>query len=134
MSSEVSMRRSPGLRALAGVTAAAVTFVLGLPASAASDVDRRGSCTRASDWRLKADLDDGRIRVEAEVDSPRRGQVWKWRILHDGYVSARGKARTAGGGSFRIERSLVDADGRDSVGWRAVNQRTGERCKGGLSI
>jgi hypothetical protein len=124
----------PAPRASAVGIALGVGIVLSTPLVAEADVDRRGSCVRSSDWRLKASPDDGRIEVRAEVDSPRRGQVWRWRILHDGYTSAKGKARTRGGGSFRVERTMVDARGRDRIGWRAVNQKTGERCKGGLAI
>ena len=56
------------------------------------DVIRRGSCSGTADWKLKASPEDGRIEVEAEVDTNRNGQVWRWRLVHNGTVSARGRA------------------------------------------
>ena len=98
------------------------------------DVIRRGSCSGASDWKLKASPEDGRIEVEGEVDTNVNGQNWRWRILHDGDVTARGTATTVGpSGSFDVERRVVNSPGADSIGWRAVNPATGERCSGHLS-
>ena len=119
--------------------AAAVATVVGLtmatvPAVANDDdVIRRGSCSRAADWKLKASPEDSRIEVEGEVDSNRRGQTWRWRILHDGEVSARGTKTTRGpSGSFEVRRLLVDFRGDDVIGWRARNPNTGEVCRGRL--
>ena len=93
----------------------------------------RGHCTARSEWRLKADRHDGRIRVEGQVRTAAEGRRWRWRILHDGDTSFRGRATTGSDGSFRVRRELVDVSGRDRIGWRAVNRRTGERCRGGLT-
>lgn len=99
------------------------------------DVIKRGGCSRASTWKLKASPDDGRIEVEGEVDSNRNGQTWRWRILHDGSVSYRGTATTRGpSGSFDVMRRVVDAPGVDHIGWRARNPHSGETCRGRLSI
>ena len=118
------------------LVAAGLTLAATVPASAADDdVTRRGSCSASSTWKLKAKPDDGRLEVEAEVDSNVRGQQWNWRILHGGEVSARGTARTAGAsGSFTVERRLVDSSGTDRIGFRASNPSTGEQCVGRLSI
>ena len=97
--------------------------------------NKRGSCSAAADWKLKARLVDGRVEVRAKVESGRAGQRWHWRILHDGAMTARGTAKTRGaGGTFEIERTLVDAPAKDHIGWRASNPRSGETCRGGLSI
>jgi hypothetical protein len=97
------------------------------------DVIRRGSCSGSSDWKLKASPEDGRIEVEGEVDSNKVGQTWRWRILHDGEVSARGKKTTkAPSGSFEVRRLLVDLRGDDVIGWRARNPKSGEVCRGRL--
>jgi len=106
----------------------------GAPAQAKDgDVIKRGSCSGASDWKLKASPDNGRIEVEGEVDSNRNGQTWRWRILHNGTVSAKGTATTvAPSGSFSVRRLVVDAAGTDRIGWRATNPATGETCTGSL--
>ncbi len=90
---------------------------------------RRGSCSASADWKIKAKADDGRIEVEGEVDSNRSGQRWHWVLRHNGSVSARGTATTAGrSGSFSVERRTVNAKGADKLTFRAVNNRTDEVC------
>ena len=100
-----------------------------------ADVIRRGGCSGSSDWKLKASPENGRIEVEGEVDSNRTGQTWKWRMLHNGQVSARGSATTTGpSGSFDVRRVMVNLAGTDRIGWRATNPVTGEVCRGNLSF
>lgn len=121
--------------AIVASTVLAVTAAAMAPASASSGggpVERRGDCTGSSQWRLKASPDNGRIRVEAEDDTGVKGQHWSWRLLHNGGVSARGNAVTKDGGSFEIQRSMVDIGGVDSIGWRSRNKANGERCNGNL--
>ena len=66
-----------------------------------ADVIRQGGCSGNSDWKLKASPENNRIEVEGEVDSNVNDQNWKWKMLHDGKVSARGTATTSGpSGSF----------------------------------
>jgi hypothetical protein len=123
---------------------AAVAMALGLvavgttPALAShgsGDVRRSGGCSSAAVWKLKAKADNGRLEVEAEVDSNHVGQHWRWRILHDGRVSADGVATTrAPSGSFSVGRRLVNTSGPDRIGLRAVNLRSGARCHGSLQI
>jgi hypothetical protein len=112
-----------------GITAAGL-----VPALANDDdVIRRGPCSGSSDWKLKGSPEDGRIEVEGEVDSNHNGQTWRWRILHDGNVSARGTATThAPSGSFEVRRLLVNSPGVDQIGWRARNRANGEVCRGSL--
>ena len=120
----------------AGALALSSAFVVvaATPASAKDgDVIRRGSCSASSDWKLKASPEDGRIEVEGEVDSNVVGQTWRWRMLHNGTVSAKGTATTTGpSGSFDVRRLMVDAAGTDTIGWRATNPATGEVCRGSL--
>ena len=121
-----------GIVALSG----ALVLTVASPALANSaDVIKRGSCSGASDWKLKASPQDGRIEVEAEVDSNVNGQTWAWRLTHDGSVSARGTATTKGpSGSFSVRRLMVDSAGKDSIGWRARNTKSGEVCTGSLTF
>jgi hypothetical protein len=130
------MSRTSNARFITAATVLAVGMgvMSAAPAMAGDDdVIRHGSCSGRADWKLKAKADDGRLEVEGEVDSNVNGQHWRWRILHDGNVSARGRARTMGpSGSFDIERRVVNAPGTDRIGWRAVNRATGQTCSGGL--
>ncbi|MFL6181274.1 MAG: hypothetical protein ACJ73J_03120 [Actinomycetes bacterium] len=100
-----------------------------------ADVIRRGNCSGSSDWKLKASPQNGRIEVEGEVDSNVSGQNWKWKMLHNGQVSARGSATTAGAsGSFDVRRLMVNVKGDDHIGWRAKNPNSGEVCRGNLTF
>ena len=99
------------------------------------EVIRRGNCSGSADWKLKASPENGRIEVEGEVDSNVNGQTWRWRILHNGDVSARGTATThAPSGSFSVERRVVNAAGTDGIGWRARNVANGQVCRGSLQF
>jgi hypothetical protein len=136
----MNTHRRPGITA---VTASAVLAVLTAPVAATlaagpalaadDDVVRRGSCSGSADWKLKASPEDGRIEVEAEVDSNHDGQKWRWRLRHNGSLSARGTATTGGpSGSFEVRRVVVDAAGTDRLVFRARNPQTGEACHGVL--
>jgi hypothetical protein len=119
-------------------TAALLTIALATAGSVPAvanddDVIRRGGCSGSTNWKLKASPEDGRIEVEGEVDSNRNGQTWRWRILHDGGVSAKGvKTTRPPSGSFEVRRLLIDFKGKDAIGFRARNPNTGEVCRGRL--
>lgn len=100
-----------------------------------ADVIRRGPCSGSADWKLKASPENGRIEVEGEVDSNVNGQTWRWRILHNGAISARGTATTtAPSGSFEVRRLVVNAAGTDSIDWRARHVASGQTCRGHLQF
>ena len=129
------MNIRPALAVLALVAAAAPVAVAGTATAGDGDVVRRGSCSGSTDWKLKAKHDDGRLEVEAEVDSNRNGQDWRWRMLHDGSLTARGRATThAPSGSFSVERRMVNLGGTDKIVFKARNPRTGEVCRGVVRI
>ena len=89
-------------------------------------ITRSGTCDHAR-WSIKAKEDDGRIEVEAEIDSNRTGQRWAWVLKHNGSVSARGASTTVGrSGSFEVERKTVDAGGTDTFRFRATH--AGQTC------
>ncbi|MEN8706142.1 MAG: hypothetical protein ABF306_08400 [Nocardioides marinisabuli] len=117
---------------VAAVTSLALTgAAAGAAVAGDDDVLRRGSCTGSTDWKMKAGPDDGRIEVEAEIDSDRVGQTWRWVLRHDGAVVARGKSRTKGpSGSFEVDRRTADHKGTDSFRFKAKHQGSGERCVG----
>ncbi len=103
--------------------------------AAAGDVIRRGSCSGTADWKLKASPENGRIEVEGEVDSSRNGQVWNWRLKHNGSLSDSGtKTTRAPSGSFEVRRVMVNIRGEDRIVFRARNTRSGQVCRGALSF
>lgn len=114
---------------------AAATLLPALPAVAKDgDVIRRGSCTGNTTWKLKASPEDGRIEVEGEIDSNKVGQTWRWRLKHNGSITARGTRTTkAPSGSFEVRRVLTDLAGTDRIVFRAWNPNTGEVCRGTLA-
>jgi hypothetical protein len=96
-----------------------------------ADVIRRGGCSGATSWKLKASPENGRIEVEGEIDSNRIGQTWNWVLKHNGSVSSRGQATTTGpSGSFERRRVVVNLAGTDQLVFKASNPRTGEACRG----
>ena len=104
---------------LATVTAAS--------ASHGADARNHGSCSGSTSWKIKAKPDDGRIEVEAEIDSNVSGQQWHWVLKHNGSTSAHGTSQTHGAsGSFSVERRTVDAAGTDTLRFRATHD--GESC------
>lgn len=123
-------------------TAVAVTATVGasvLPVGAAGAlghdddrVERRGFCTNGARWDIRAESDDGRIEVDAEIDTSRTGRRWDWVLKHNGSVSARGTSRTrAPSGSFEVERYSIDLSGTDTFRFRA--SRKGARCVATIS-
>ena len=131
------LHRSTSLRTLsATVLVTAVTAgslaSLAAPADAKGrEVIHRGSCSGASDWKLKVKADDGRLEVEGQVDTPRVGRTWTWRLVHDGRVVAKGTRVTkAPSGSVTVRRLMANHAGTDVVTLRARNPRNGERCVG----
>lgn len=123
------------LSAATAITVVAGGLVLAAPAEAKGSRATivRGDCSGATNWKLKAKPDDGRMEVEFEVDSNRTGQRWSFTIRHDGAVKASGRrTTTAPSGSFSVERRLVDAPGAHRFTATATNLRTGEICRAAL--
>lgn len=111
--------------------------VLGAGAAQADEgeVERRGSCSGRTDWKIKAKPDDGGLEVEAEIDSNRDGQKWRWTLRRNGNVVDRGTSTTRPpSGSFEIERQTGNAKGTDRFKFRAVHRRSGEVCVARVSI
>ena len=123
-----------------GIVLALVTaFVLLAPAGIATagqnDVIRRGSCSDASDWKLKVSPDNGGLEVEFEVDQNVSGDRWQVRIRHDGDVAFRGTRTTRGAsGSFSVRIVENDQAGSDVFRARARNLSTDEVCVGGATF
>jgi hypothetical protein len=93
-------------------------------------IERNGSCSAGTDWKIKAKSDDGRIEVEAEIDSNQVGQTWSWKFKDNGTVFAKGQSTTTGpSGSFEVERKPANLAGTDHFVFRAVHAGSGEVCR-----
>ena len=99
------------------------------------EVVKTGSCSGASDWKLKLKSDNGKIELEYEVDSNRVGQNWRVRITKNGTQIFQGSRRTTGpSGSFTVRRLTPDPAGTDAFRARATNAATGETCMGAATF
>ena len=117
--------------ALALVAAVALLVPAGIATAGDRDVIREGSCTRATDWKLKVSPEDGGLEVEFEVDQNVRGDRWRVRIRHDGDLAFRGVRTTRGAsGSFEVRIVENNRAGADQFRGKALNLATGERCVG----
>jgi hypothetical protein len=116
------------------VVSSALAFA---PAAGARDGDviRRGSCSAASDWKLKLSPEDRKLEVEYEVDSNVNGQTWRVRIFQNGERIFAGRRFTkAPSGSFEVRVLATDTSGTDRFRARATNPDTGETCVGTARI
>jgi hypothetical protein len=126
-------RSVPAATALAAL---ALPFALVAPASAShggGDLRTSGGCSGSAHWKLKAKADDGRIEVEGEIDSNKNGQIWSWKLRHNGSVSATGTGKTAGpSGSFEVKRRMANLSGTDHFVFRATHGA--QVCRGTISF
>jgi hypothetical protein len=127
--------------ALAALTLSTLALPLAAMAPATAShggggaVRTHGGCGGPAVWNLKAKPDNGRIELEAEVDSNHVGQVWDWTITHDGSTSARGSSTTHGAsGSFTVQRRMSNKAGTDRFVFRAERRATGDVCRGTISL
>jgi len=119
---------------------AAVAALLALPAASPADrdddnrVEKTGSCSAGSTWKLKSKPDDGRLETEFEVDQNRNGVTWTVTLRRNGTVASRTRATTAApSGSFSVERRLANRAGTDTISARAVSP-SGEVCNASVTI
>jgi hypothetical protein len=127
--------------AFAALTLSALALPLAgmAPATAshgvANAVRSHGGCGGPAVWKMKAKPDNGKIQLEAEVDSNRSGQVWDWKIKHNGNRVANGSSTTHGAsGSFTVARRMANKAGTDTFVFRAVRRATGDVCRGTVSL
>ena len=119
-----------------GAAALGLSALTATPAVASGDDDvrRSGSCSAGTEWKIKAKADDGRIEVEAEIDSNKVGQSWSWKFKDNGSVFDTGTSTTtAPSGSFEVERKPANKAGTDSFVFRAVHRKSGEVCRATVS-
>ena len=127
--------------ALAALTLSGLALPLAAmaPATASHSGDAavrsHGGCGGAAVWHMKAKPSNGRIELEAEVDSNHVGQVWDWTIKHNGNRAAKGSSTTHGAsGSFTVQRRLSNRAGTDHFVFRAERRATGDVCRGTISL
>ena len=108
------------------LTTAAITVSLTAPLVAAASpafasgggggVKASGACTNGGHFELKAKHDDGKIEMEYQVDSNRKGQVWAVRITDNGAVVVSRHATTGGpSDSFTIRKDVANRPGTDKI-------------------
>lgn len=96
---------------------------------------RTGNCSGSADWKLKAKARDGGYEVEYEIDSNSRGQAWRYTLRQNGVVISQGTRTTQGpSGSFSVERRAPNTAGADTFVGTATNLRTGQSCRGTLTV
>jgi hypothetical protein len=122
---------------LTAAAALAAALWLVAPAAAGSDsgreVIRTGNCSGASDWKLKAKLDNGRIETEFEVDQNINGRRWRVTIAQNGSRVFSGIRTTlAPSGSFEARRLLANRPGADRIVASARAPSGGETCRASL--
>jgi hypothetical protein len=111
-----------------GVLGAAV------PASAKDgDVIARRDCSKTSDVKLRARIDDGRVKVEYEVHSGVVGQTWNMKLTQDGVTKFNGTRVTNAGGEAIVKFSKANGSDTDRYVATASNSKTGETC-GAVSV
>jgi hypothetical protein len=118
---------------------APILVVLGVAGGSASakgnDVKVTGTCSSGSHWKLKAGVRDSGLETEFEVDSNKVGQVWSVRITDNGaQVFVGNKTTVAPSGSFSVSRHTTNRAGTDKIVGRATNAKTGETCRGTVSV
>ena len=129
------MKRTIGRMVLA-VGLATSLLAVGTAASAKTgDVVKTGSCSGASNWKLKLSPDGGQIQLEFEVDQNKVGRTWAVRIKENGARIFAGKRVTkAPSGSFTVRLFADNPAGTDFFRASATNVATGESCVGRASI
>jgi hypothetical protein len=118
----------------AAITTVGIVGLLGIAPTAIAkdgDVIKEGSCSGASDWKLKLSPENGKIEVEFEVDQNKVGDTWKVRILQNGDRIFRARKVTqAPSGSFEVRTVAPNTAGTDTFRAFARNLSTDETCSG----
>lgn len=124
----------PGRRAALITSVLATAMLVAAPLGVAAkdgDIIRTGSCSAATDWKLKLSPEDRGIEVEFEVDQNRNGQTWTVKLKRDGVRFWRGQRTTQPpSGSFEVRKVASDGAGSERIVGVATNPRSGEVCRG----
>jgi hypothetical protein len=116
------------LAAVAAVAIAAITAVVPAALAKNGDPQVRGTCTASSTTKLKLRNENGRIKVEFEVDQNRNSVPWKVTLRRNGTSLATMTALTRPpSGSFTVRHVIANATGADRIAASATSP-SGERC------
>jgi hypothetical protein len=127
------MKRTVTLLSLAAaVTAAAIPVTADAKGGSGTRVS--GACSGGVVSKLKAKHDNGRLEVEFEVDSNRRGQAWRVVIKRGGSAVYRATKTTGGpSGSFTARKLTRNGAGIETISARATGPG-GRVCTAKLRI
>ena len=123
------------VRPLLALAVAVVGLVI--PACAAADdgddraeVRTRGVCTGPSVSTLRVRSEEGTVRIEFQIDSPRNAaRTWTLVVLRERRIAFQGMLRPAHGSrSVRLRRTVPDWPGSEQIVVRAVTVN-GETCR-----
>lgn len=132
------VKRPAGVRRILalGAVVAAVSAVATVAPVSAQDVERekRGDCTGSSRWELSLEKEYGRIDVDLEIDTTRRGRAWSVVLRQNGTPFVNVRQVTDVEGEIDLGRMRPDQSGEDRFRFRAVDQVNGEVCSGVLKI
>jgi hypothetical protein len=92
-----------------------------------------GVCGSSSTFRLRVRADGEEIRIDARVQTSKRG-VWRVSVFHERRLVVRARVRsTRSGRGFEYRATLPDYDGPDAVRMRAVAP-SGESCAASATL
>ncbi len=95
---------------------------------------KTGKCSVASNSKLKAKADDGRLETEFQVDQNRAGKRWRVTITLNGSNAFRSIRTThAPSGSFEVHRLLAGGAGSRIVA-TAKALSSGETCRAAITF
>jgi hypothetical protein len=98
------------------------------------ELRREVACSASSRVKLRARAEDGRIRLELEVDTRRNAASWTVVLLHERRIVFRSSRRTLPpSGSFEVRRVVDDWFGPDAVVARATGP-AGETCRVSVTV
>ena len=88
-----------------------------------------GHCSGRSTWKLTLKYDAGRIESDAEVQTPKAGQAWTFKMFDNGVRFGSGMKTTLADGSWSATRFAANRAGVvDHIKVTARNAVTGETC------
>lgn len=121
-------------RTLVVFVAVAAVVLGGTGANADVASVRRGACSGPSRWRLAVVPDTGILRVRLSVRGGRAGQRWNIFMDHDGTGFFAGSRISGTEGLWIVRRRVANLAGVDTIRFGAYNVRTGETCRGRISV
>jgi hypothetical protein len=113
-----------------------VASIPGMSLAGDLEVEREGSCSGRSDWKLRVRLEDNNtFRVRWEADSGVAGQDWRLRLRKNGTLIASAVRTTNADGEAQLNlRGVSNPPGKDTFSGFARRLGAGETCSGSVRI